>query len=384
MRVAHIVPRGERATSGVFTVLVELSVGLARRGHDVAVWSLLPWTGEGYGDAERLLEEAGVARRTIGGGTLPRAARSVAEAAAEVDIVHLHGAFNLTNAFVSSWLTVPYVFSPHGGYHPASMQRSRSRKQLYLALVERRLLRRAATIAALTSEEERDVRALGVGATPVVVIPNGVRRPAARRTDAAAFRRSIGVGIDDPLVVFVGRLDVERKGLDRLLRGLSVSTAWRCALIGPEERGDLPRIEHEIGALGLTDRVTLCGPMHGGTLDAALASADLFALLSRWEGLPLALLEALACGTPALVSEEVEQLVPVADRGAGWAVPPGAVGPTLDAIARNRVDLQERARSAAHLADAYDWVAVADTYAQVYTSIVATSEGKPRRRRILP
>ena len=58
--------------------------------------------------------------------------------------MHLHGAFNRTTTVVSSSLMVPDVFSPHGGYDPISLQRSTFRKQAYLMLFERSMLRKAA------------------------------------------------------------------------------------------------------------------------------------------------------------------------------------------------------------------------------------------------
>lgn len=375
MRIAHIVPRGERATSGVFTALVHLAAALSRAGHRVSVWSLAPWTDPAYEDAISLLDESGVTCATLRTSDL-RGARLIARrAAAETDLVHLHGAFNRTATVVASRLTVPYVFSPHGGYDPVSLRRSAFRKRAYLTLFELRMLRRAAMVSVLTPDEERHVRALGLGSTPTIVIPNGVDPPV--RADPTVFRRSLGVGPHEPLAVYVGRLDIERKGLDRLLAGVAASPAWRAALVGPEERGDLPRLHGLIRDLGLSERVRLCGPLSGTPVAEALEAADLFLLLSRWEGMPLALLEALSHGTPALVSEEVDRVVPVSAHGAGWSASPATVGPTLDAIAGDADERASRGDAALELSRSYDWDEVARTYDQGYAMALG---GSARRR----
>jgi poly(glycerol-phosphate) alpha-glucosyltransferase len=378
MRIAHIVPRGERPTSGVFTALVHLAAALSRAGHHVSVWSLAPWTDPAYEEAISNLNEAGVTCATLRTSDL-RSGRLVARrAAAETDLVHLHGAFNRTATVVASRLTVPYVFSPHGGYDPVSLQRSAFRKRVYLTLFELHMLRRAAAISVLTPDEERHVRALGLGSTPTIVIPNGVEPPVG--VDATVFRRSLGIGPDEPLAVYVGRLDVERKGLDRLLAGVADSPSWRAALVGPEERGDLPRLRGLIRDLGLSERVTLCGPLHGVPVAEALEAADLFLLLSRWEGMPLALLEALSHGTPALVSDEVDRVVPVTAHGAGWSASPETLGATLDAIAGDANDRASRGAAALDLSRSYDWDEIARAYDEGYRMAL----GGPARRRSRP
>src|SRR4029450_8216460 len=120
--------------------------------------------------------------------------------------------FNPSNTAISRALRRPYVFSPHSGYDPESLRRSRGRKAIYRILFERRMLERAASLVALTNTELADIRAFGATG-PCEVIPNGVERPA-EDLDAEAFRRALGLPHDALLAVFVGRLDVQRNGLD--------------------------------------------------------------------------------------------------------------------------------------------------------------------------
>src|SRR4029450_12730095 len=89
------------------------------------------------------------------------------------------------------------------------------------------------------------------------------------------------------------------------------------------------RLERIIEDRGVDGRVHLVGERHGRSLQEGIAAADLFALLSRWEGMPIALLEALAQGRPAVVSPAVESGIGVEAAGAGWVAADGELGQRL-------------------------------------------------------
>jgi glycosyltransferase involved in cell wall biosynthesis len=367
VRIAQVVPRGEQPWSGVLTVIVHLAAALARRDHHVEVWQLHEWTPERYAEQRRLLEADGVLQVPLLSPRRPgRAAASLAEER-NIDVVHLHGAFNPWNTAVSRALRRPYVFSPHSGYDPVSLRRSRVRKSLYSVLFERAMLKRATLLVALTNVELTQLRDRGVTG-PFAVIPNGVETPPVD-LDRQAFRGELGISLDVPLAVFVGRLDVYRKGLDVLVRGIGDAPGWHLALIGPRFR-DVDHLEAIISRLGVDDRVHLVGERHGRSLQECVGAANVFTLMSRWEGLPMALLEALSLGTPAIVSPAVERLIGIDSAGAGWAVNDEGLGTLLRRLeGEGRNELQERGGAALELASRYDWDSVAQQYETAYERI---------------
>jgi glycosyltransferase involved in cell wall biosynthesis len=378
MRIAHVVPRGEKPWSGIFTVIVHLSSALSRQGHHVEVWQLHQW-GNSYDEQSRTLRGAGVLELPVAIDApwwgVRKAVASLVEER-EIEIVHLHGAFNLWNTLISRALRHPYVFSPHSGYDPVSLRRSRARKVLYGWLFERTMLERAALVVVLSDVELSQLRAYGARG-PAEVIPNGVE-PTRDEVDPAAFREELGIPAEAPLALFVGRLDVHRKGLDVLVGGIAGAPGWHLALVGPRFRG-VSRLENMIEQLGVTDRVHLAGVRYGRRLHEALASADIFALLSRWEGLPMALLEALSIGTPAVVSPGVDRLVPVATAGAGWVAAAGRLPGVLEEVARTQPrELRRRQEAARRLAERYDWELVARRYGVAYER--ARGSGETVRR----
>jgi glycosyltransferase involved in cell wall biosynthesis len=369
MRIAHVAPHGERPGSGVLTVLVELSAALARRGHLVDVWKLNAWTSNAYRSQIDLLKAAGVDVIPIYGRApwqLAREARRVTITRSR-ELIHLHGAFNLSNTVISRSVPVPYVFSPHSGYDPSSLRRSHRRKQVFSAIFERRTLQRAALVAALTDVERAQVVAFGP-TKRIVVIPNGVSPPK-MRLDRATSRRRLGLPSSVPLALFVGRMDVDHKGLDLVLRGIADSDEWHAVLVGPDHRAGRARVEALAAELGVQQRVHLCGPRQGRALDEAYDAADVFVLMSRWEGMPMSLLESLAHGTPAVVSPTVERLVAIERAGAGWVATGDQLGQLLNVLSGAGTRRIAAERAALNLAEAYDWDRVAECYETAYTSV---------------
>jgi glycosyltransferase involved in cell wall biosynthesis len=373
VRIAQVVPRGEQPWSGVLTVIVHLASALARRDHQVDVWQLHRWPPDVYREQQRRLEAAGVVQvPLLPAGRLGPAAASLAKER-DIDVVHLHGAFNQSNTAVSRALRGPYVFSPHSGYDPVSLTRGRGRKLMYRVLFERTMLKRAALRVALTDRELGQLRALGVTGR-IEVIPNGVE-PAQDDLDRQAFRHELGLSADPLLAVFVGRLDVHRKGLDVLVRAVAAAPSWHLALVGPRFR-DVDRLERIIADLGAGDRVHLVGERHGRRLQESVAAGDVFILMSRWEGHPMALLEAISLGKPAIVSPAVESLIGVDAAGAGWVTDQDELGPLLrDLQDRGRGELIRRGTAALGLSKRYDWDLVAERYESAYERALGSDGG---------
>src|SRR5918996_217256 len=122
-------------------------------------------------------------------------------------------------------------------------------------------------------------------------IPSPCAAPVSASVDRDALRRELGLDPETRIALFVGRLDVYRKGLDALLVGISEAPAWHLALVGPDFRDGLREIRMLMAELSIEDRVSPLGARHGDDLVRAYGGADLLVLPSRWEGLSMSLLE---------------------------------------------------------------------------------------------
>ena len=381
LRVAVVAPFGADPVNGVLVAAVASAAAVANRGVQVEMWLPHRWPADGFEAHVRRLDEAGVPRVVLHPerrtrAWLPRQALSRA-AARDVDVVHLHSVFSPHMAQLARAAARPYVVTPHGGYSAAALQRSRWRKRVALATVEGWLLCNASAVVALTPAEAAELPGC-VGRSTVQVVPNGVDPPPS--VDDGALRRELELGPDDLLAVFAGRLDATHKGLDRLIDAVAGEPAWTLALVGPDVRGDGAALQARARRLGAGERVRFLGLRQGPALHEALAGGDVFALCSRWEGLPLTLLEALAHGTPAVVSPPVARAVPVAARGAGWVAPPGRIGAALQAAAQLEACHRGSYRAAAlQLASAHRWETVGAQLATLYgrTAITSGSRWSP-------
>jgi glycosyltransferase involved in cell wall biosynthesis len=164
-----------------------------------------------------------------------------------------------------------------------------------------------------------------------------------------------------PTVITVGRL-VEQKGIDVLLAAWAKVVAalpdWRLALVGD---GPLTgELKERARTLGVADSIDWVG--HVSDPFPFLRGAKFFVMTSRFEGTPNALLEAMVCGLPAVVSDASPgpcELIGSGDDAAGLIVPVEDASATADAIVRlahdetlrRRLGLAARERARAHDAD---------------------------------
>jgi glycosyltransferase involved in cell wall biosynthesis len=177
---------------------------------------------------------------------------------------------------------------------------------------------------------------------------------------AAAPSSEVAV-VTAPTVITVGRL-VEQKGIDVLLdawaKVAAVLPDWRLALVGD---GPLTgELKERARNLGIADSVDWVG--HVSDPFPYLRGAKLFVMTSRFEGTPNALLEAMACGLPAVVSDASPgpcELIGEGDDAAGLIVPVEDADATAEAIirlardetVRRRLALAAQERASLHDAD---------------------------------
>lgn len=239
--------------------------------------------------------------------------------------------------------------------------------------IERAVYRRARTVVVLSSAFKR-VLVDGYGVAPwvVEVVPPGVDLERFSPGDRVAARRRLGLPADAAVVLAVRRL-VPRMGLDGLVE------AW--AKVEPGVgggvlvlAGDGPertRLAALADRLGVTRSVRLLG----GVGDAALVdwyrAADVSVVPSAaLEGFGLVVLESLACGTPAIVSDSGGLPEAVRDLDPSVVVPAGDAAALADRLLGGldgTAPLPERERCRAH-AERFSWPAVAGRHGAIYAA----------------
>ncbi len=291
------------------------------------------------------------------------------------DLIHIHGLWSqhaLSAAGAAQRHFKPYVVSAHGMLEPWALHNKKWKKRVYGALVERRNLRRAACLRALTRQEALDYRRYGIE-TPTAVVPNGIDPPEAAASPEpflAQYPHLRG----RRLILFLGRVHY-KKGLDILCRAWAATPRRaddHLVIGGPDFEGTRARLEALISELGVAAEVSFTGLLAGGIKWSALAAAHAFVLPSYSEGFSMAVLEALAAGVPVVVSQACH-LPGVSHPRCGWIVQPetdslaAALAECLEATPSDRARLGGNGRRlirqrftwpivAGQMSSVYDWV----------------------------
>lgn len=237
----------------------------------------------------------------------------------EFEIVHIFGLYDLLGPAVASYcrrFMIPYFVEPLGMTRP--IDRGFLLKKLWWKLF-RSYLPGASQVVATSEMERAELLADGFAPERVLLRYNGIDREEFRTLPPpGAFRKKAGIGEDQPFILFLGRL-IPRKGADLLIEALPwiASDKMKLVLAGPEgEVGYLAYLHAKARALGIDHRVMFAGPLYGEDKKAALADAWVFALPSRYENFGNAAAEAIACGTPAIVSDRCG-IAPLVNQRAG-------------------------------------------------------------------
>ena len=183
--------------------------------------------------------------------------------------------------------------------------------------------------------------ARGVSEERFVTVPNGVA-PRWHSPGRAAARAALQLRHEDLVVLCTGRL-VHMKGQRYLIEAAALlRPAWpnlQVVILGEGElRQDL---ENLVAERGLTGTVHL--PGHRGDARMLLDAVDVFALPSRAEGMPLALIEAMEAGLPVVATRVIGSTEVVTDRETGLLVPAQDAERLAAALAKLFVDGEKRA-----------------------------------------
>jgi glycosyltransferase involved in cell wall biosynthesis len=220
----------------------------------------------------------------------------------EYEIVHSHQLFSPTTVglLAQAILSKPLIANPHGGGYCGDIYRVRQRRRLgtmRLSVIGRR----ADRFVAISSEIAGELEQVGVPRTKIRRVPNGVdtaRFAPAEEAERHRLRQILRLP-EGLIVSFVGRL-VAQKGLDVLLAAWTRVAKHGVTLLilgdGPQRQ----RLERECRDRGLAEHIRFVGKVDN--VVEFFQCSDICVLPSRSEGLPIALLEAMACCVPAVAS----------------------------------------------------------------------------------
>ena len=268
----------------------------------------------------------------------------------------------ISTALVPLWTRRPVV-----GMVQWLWARQKSREyKLPFFLVEEWGVRTYRRLIAVSSGIAARLQALNPSAE-VRVIPNGVEQQDVP-TD----------GLDRTDVVFLGRIELQAKGIDLLLRAFArIAPSVDANLVLAGDGRDQERLRRLVRDLGLQDRVSMVGRVTGVAKSELLARARLVCVPSRYEVFPLVPLEAQAAGTP-VVAFDIAAMGEVLAPDGGVLVPPFDVDAYADAVLR-LLNAPEECRAMGEagrrFVRPFHWDVVAWQQERLYLEAVSTKSG---------
>jgi len=342
VRLLHLISNVDPRAGGVIEGVLRIHEALVALGHESELVSLddpaAPWVSECPAPLHPLGPSRGAYQYNSDAVAWLRAH------AGRYDAVIVNGLWQY--ASFAAWRALhsaptPYFVYTHGMLDPWFKRRyplKHLKKWLYWPWAEYRVLRDAAAVI-FTCEEERLLarQSFWLYRAREVVGSYGTSEPP---SDAAALSEAFLARFPElrgkRALLYLGRIH-EKKGGDLLVdafaRVAADSTALQLVMAGPGDERLLAQLRQRATELGIADRITWTGMLQGDLKWGAFHSADAFCLPSHQENFGIAVVEALACGKPVLISDKVNIWREIEQDGAGLVAPDTLAG-TVDTLQR--------------------------------------------------
>jgi glycosyltransferase involved in cell wall biosynthesis len=380
LRIAHITATFPPYRGGTGHVCYQNALHLARRGHQVTVFTAAPDQITRSPDEMDALEfEVCRLKPLLRIGNAPLLPGLVRLRG--FDLIHLHWPFIFGAEL--TWLTalsrrIPVVITYHNDLIGDGARRALF--QAYQAVAARLILFRASRVMPVSLDYAEHCQLAPLfrqAGRRVVEMSNGVDTSIFQPGDRRSVRDRFGIAPDAPVILFVGALDRAHhfKGVDTLLQAFAQLERFEPRLLIAGDGDTRADYEAQARALGIADRVIFAGSIPHQALPPFYAACDVLALPSSPpESFGLVLVEALACGRPVIASNIPGVRSVVRNGEDGWLIPPGddraltlAMQTALSDPARLTA-MGEKGRT--RVAAQYEWSALAAHLEQVYLDII--------------
>ncbi|WP_409200577.1 glycosyltransferase [Methanobrevibacter sp. DSM 116169] len=220
------------------------------------------------------------------------------------DIIHIHEhRHTLAILTVKHALKqkIPYVLQSHGSVLPFFQKESL--KKIFDKLWGFKILHNASKVFALTEVEKEQYLKMGILEDKIEIVPLGINlKDYENLPSKGNFRLKHNFSNDSKLLLFLGRIH-EIKGLDLAIESLNLlkNEDYKLAIVG-EDYGFKSTLEKLIKKYSIEDKVIFTGPLYKNDKKEALIDCDVFLMPSRYESFTTSGLEAMACSTPLILT----------------------------------------------------------------------------------
>lgn len=381
MQVLYVVASLDPSDGGAVKVVTELTQVLAKKGVEITICApSRKDTTVRIGKHEGVtiaLFPVGFFAKYWAGYSKPLA-EAIQKEAPRFDLIHTHGIWYYPQFAVyqaTKGTQKPIVASIHGELSQGNLRRAAFKKKIFSALMQRKIFTAASAIHAVSPKEAEDIVRF-VGDVNIEIIPNGVNPVEFAGPPSSAWITKRYPHIQgNKVILFLGRIS-SGKGLDTLARAFGRVVreleAVCLLIVGPDHWGYKGTIDKILVWEGISDKVIFTGILTGNEKKAAFDCADVFVLPSLSEGFSMALLEAMLCGLPVIISPQCNfPEVEMAQAGKVVDVDVNPLAKALLELLKNSEACKEMGRRGAKLVRAeYTWDIVADKMLALYEGLV--------------
>lgn len=280
------------------------------------------------------------------------------------DLVVFEGTYFIKNLLFSYILhkrNIPYIIVPRSSLTVQAQNNNKwLKKRILNFLAFRSFIRKALAIQYLTENEFKNSSTKWN--KHYFIVPNGIVLPECSKL---YFNK-----VDKISGLFIGRIDIYQKGLDLLVKACRrVQNELRAdniviKLYGPSRDDEKSKLQDMLIQSNVDDIIELRDAISGKKKEEVILKSDFFIMTSRFEGHPMALIEALSYGLPCMVTQGTNMKKEICEYDAGWGCGNSIeeICSALLEVKRDKDILKEKSISARALAVKYDWNTLARAF----------------------
>lgn len=258
---------------------------------------------------------------------------------------------------------IPYIIIPHGELTKEAQKKKWLKKKAANFLLFNKFINGASAIQCLS---QRELETTNFGKKKIIGT-NGIDMPKVRKKN---FNE------DKINFTYIGRLDPFHKGIDLMIKAIALKKdillANQCCfnLYGPNRFGWGDEVWKMVFENGIDNLVQLHSGVSGVEKENILFDTDVFIQTSRFEGMPMGILEALSYGLPVLITEGTTLGSYVREYNAGWVVETSAesIAKSFEKVIEEKVCFKEKGQQAIKLIEEnFEWKKIAFQTTQEYS-----------------